>query len=89
LVPESVRVPAPVFVNEPEPESGPERVAPRVLVSTVEELVSVAGTEEVSAVPVARRVPPAKLKLAVPALTRPSVPPSESVPPVFKLSVPV
>jgi hypothetical protein len=90
LAAENVRVPAPVFVSEPEPESAPENVAARALVWIVEEFESVAGTEVVRAEPFTWRVPPARLTVAVPpSLRMPSVPPTRSVPPELTWSVPV
>ena len=86
-----VRRPTPVFTKAPEPERTPERVAARPAVSTVEVVAAarVAGTEEVRAEPATRRVPPEKLKAAVPSLRRPLTPPRARVPPEFRFRVPL
>ena len=82
---ENVRVPAPVFVSEPEPESAPENVAARALVWIVEEFESVAGTEVVRAEPFTWRVPPARL--TVPWLT--TSPEPKLVPSIVTVNEPV
>ena len=85
-------MPEPALTSEPGPERLPDQVAFRLVVSSVEAvaLPSVALTEVVRSPPVTWSVPPFQLKTTLPGpACRPCAPPSWSVPPVLRLSVPL
>ncbi|MCY1238020.1 hypothetical protein D9M72_507380 [compost metagenome] len=66
LAPKSLSIPAPVFVSAPSPDSTPDSVAPKPLVSSVDVVpVKVAGMPVVKSPFVTRNMPPAQLKVPV------------------------